>query len=191
VLAQNLDEQDPGVDGGDENRQNEHGWEPKNATAVVCGEGDPGHGQAGRECERGDLAQQTGAAHRRLVPASAQGADRGDGGFRGDNEDEGGEGPSGIVGVSPTTLMTRTLSRATSASRARPVRKLPPERLSASSTGRIFTLTATKIRPVNTAAAPAAARKKSPQLSVEHPVTLESLTHLSPNSTQAEPPLFK
>ena len=70
--------------------------------------------------------------------------------------------PRGIPGISPTRLMTRTISSAASASSARPVRKFSPSRFSVSSTVTMLTLRPTKIRPLSAAVAPAAARKKAP-----------------------------
>ena len=71
--------------------------------------------------------------------------------------------PRGIAGTSPIRLTTRTISRAASASRARPVRKFWPSRLSAASTVLMLTLRPTKIRPLSAAVAPAAARKRALQ----------------------------
>ena len=74
--------------------------------------------------------------------------------------------PRGIAGTSPIRLMTSTVSSAASASRARPVRKFSPWRLSRASTVPMLTLSPTKIRPLSAAVASAAARKRSPQPSV-------------------------
>jgi len=71
--------------------------------------------------------------------------------------------PRGMAGTSPIRLMTRTISSAASASRARPVRKFWPSRCPAASTALMLTLRPTKIRPLSAAVAPAAARKRTLQ----------------------------
>ena len=80
--------------------------------------------------------------------------------------------PRGMPGTSPARLMTRTISNAVSASRPRPVRKFCPSRWPAASTALMLTLSPTKSRPLRTALAAAAARKKTPQASGLYPAVM-------------------